>query len=247
MLFTDRKFSLRSVGVSLQMDEQTALQTMERKGYLLLPKAHPASPGYGGLLVAIREEPAGLGYDPQSVRVWIADKIVDPSWETMSYNTPLQRAEQVVTGRLILSNRSKERIEFFSFGGKLESFSTPGATVYSISSQAPIMELFEPRETVPDQLVYETEGILAKVGARLSLDSKDFAHQLAKVDPVVLYAASVYSILLHYQQSNDLRESFPDLYHSLLKEREWLNNGKQWLTIPTTLDELLAPDDPNML
>ena len=166
MLFTDGKFSLQSVRADLQMDEQAVLHTMERQGYFLLPKAHPNSPGYGGLFVAIREKPAGLEYDPQSVRMQIAEKSIDPGWDTFSYNTISRGVKQVIPGRVILRDSSNERIEFFSFGGQLESVATPGATVYSVSSKAPILELYEPRETVPDQRAYETEAMLARVEAR---------------------------------------------------------------------------------
>jgi hypothetical protein len=40
---------------------------MENQGYYLLPKFHPHSPGYTGLLVAIRERPTGMHFDPESI------------------------------------------------------------------------------------------------------------------------------------------------------------------------------------
>ena len=55
---------------------------MENWGYYLLPKSHWNSPGYTGLLVAIRADPSRMHYDPQSIRLRLRDKHGEATWMT---------------------------------------------------------------------------------------------------------------------------------------------------------------------
>jgi hypothetical protein len=64
------------------MDEQSILHRMEHWGYYLLPKSHRESPGYTGLLVAIRETPTREHFDPESIRLRIIEEGKETSWAT---------------------------------------------------------------------------------------------------------------------------------------------------------------------
>lgn len=223
-----------------QVNDQAILQALDHEGYFLLPKAHPNCIGYGGLVMSVPEENAGAKYDLRSIRLQIADASDQPGWETITYRTVLRRSKKIVAGRMILKNHLEEKAEFFSFGGQLDSVEVSGVTAYQVSSQAPVLEFSEPIETIADQLAFETEGMLAKLGVKPGLGNGDVIRQLAKVEPMALYMASLQSILIYYQQNTELRECFYEFYSAVLRERNWLMNSSQWQSIPITLDELLT-------
>lgn len=221
------------------MDERTVFQTLDQRGYLLLPKVHPDCLGYGGLIVCIRENPTSDRHNPRAMHLWTADRSSDPSLETLTFKNYFRETKKIIPGRVVLFDDRGEKTEFFSFGGQLESISIPDAVVYKAISQAPILELYEPRETIEDQLAFETEGLLAKQGVSSDFSSKDVMRQLAQIDPMTFYQACLQSILIHYQHSQELRDSFSELYYSILKEQRQLIESSQWQPVPDTLKELL--------
>jgi hypothetical protein len=224
-------------------DEPTrVLYEMEDWGYYLLPRAHSHSPGYTGLRIAIRETPTKSHFDPESIRLRLRDKPGSANWTKLELGSPGQGTGHVCPGRVIVRDRLDKRVHFFTFGGSLEVAFAPGVTVYSLHSPAPILELTEPEESIPDQLASETEAIMGEVQAKWGSNDAGFARRLAQVDPFQFYLASLHSILLRYGHSRALRESFEDLYDALLGEEEWLMQAGQWPVQPLMLEELLAPD-----
>jgi len=223
------------------MDEQSILRRMEYWGYYLLPKSHPNSLGYTGLVVPIRETPTGEHYDPESIHLRIIEKDKDMYWATFRLKVLFQKSRNIGPGQVTLRDRTDNRVKFFTFGGLLEAVSVPGETVYSLRSPAPILDLNGSLESVADQLAFETEAMIAKQDARWGLNERGFLRRLAEADPFEFYLATLYSILQHYEQYSALRMSFRHFYAALLREKKWLLEADQWPLIPRELNQLFDP------
>jgi hypothetical protein len=227
------------------MEEQPILHLMENWGYYLLPKSHPDSPGYTGLLVAIRKQPTEKHFDPQAVRLRLRDKYGEARWTTLRLYSPrelpIEASLHVCPGEVMLRDRTGKRENFFVFGGSLEAVHVPSETVYSFRSPAPMLRLSGDPGSVPDQLFSETEALIGELQARWGSDEEGFSHRLAQVDPLQLYVATLETILAHYEQDDTLQESFQEFYLALRSEKGWLIERGRWPITPSRLEELLAP------
>jgi hypothetical protein len=229
------------------MEKQSILHLMENWGYYLLPQSHPDSLGYTGLLVAIRKEPTGKHFDPQTMRLRLRDKYEQAKWTTLWLHSPMElpieASIRVCPGEVILRDRTDKRVDFFVFGGSLEAVSVPGETVYSLRSPAPILRLTDDPESVPDQVASETEALIGELRVRWGSDEEGFARRLAQVDPFQFYLATLQAILARYERDHHvLQDAFHEFYLALRNEKRRLMDGGQWPAILPTLEELLAPD-----
>jgi hypothetical protein len=224
------------------MSERSVLELMKDWGYYPLAKPHPGSPGYSGLLVAIRKEPTGKHFDPQSLHLHLRDEYGGARWRTLSWLSPLEGAGHVCPGVITLHSQSGKQVEFFAFGGSLEMTSGVGEMVYSLRSPAPVLELTAQEETVSDQLAAETEELLGRIEVKWGKDEKGFNRRLARVDALQFYLATLASILHHYEQVHVLEQAHHDLFAALRREREWLVEEALWPAKPSALEDLLAPN-----
>jgi hypothetical protein len=229
------------------VEEQSILHLMEDWGYYLLPKSHPDSPGYTGLLVAIRKQPTEKHFDPQSMRLRLRDKYNKAKWTTLWLRSPAELAIKasihVCPGEVMLRDRTDKRVDFFVFGGSLEAVAVPGETVYSLRSPAPILELTDDLESVPDQLASETQAFMGELEVRWGSDEEGFAHRLARVDPLQFYLATLQSLLARYERDQHmLQDTFHEFYLALRNEKQWLMEREQWPPTLLRLEELLAPN-----
>jgi hypothetical protein len=225
------------------MDEQSVLELMKRWGYFPLPKPHPDSPGYSGLLVAIREQPTGKHFDPQTLHLRLRDEKGLARWRTLSWLSPLEAGtDHACAGLVTLYDRSGKRVDFFTFGGTLEVTSVPGEVVYALRSPAPVLELTAHDETAPDQLASETELLMGEMEERWGLDEQGYDRRLAAVEPLQFYLAVLQSILLHYERARVLEKAYHQLYDVLRQEKEWLVEKRIWPVKSLVLEDLLAPD-----
>jgi hypothetical protein len=222
------------------MDKQSLMELMQDWGYYLLPKSHRDSPGYPGLLVAIRRQPTGKHFDPHRLHLWLRDVDGVVEWRTLDWLTPLETSAHACPGRLILHDRFNKSVEFFTFGGSLEVISELGEMVYSLRSPAPILELAGHSDTVPNQLAAETESLMSGVRVRWASDEEGFNRRLAEVNPLQFYLASLQSILLRYEHSQALEQVSREFVDALHREREWLVAEGLWPVNPPVLDDLLA-------
>jgi hypothetical protein len=228
------------------MEEQSILQFMEKWGYYLLPKSHPDGPGYTGLLVAIRKQPTEKHFDPQTMRLRLRDKHNEATWTTLGLHSPvelpIEASLHACPGEVILRDRTDKRVNFFIFGGSLEAVSVPGETAYSLRSPAPILQLTDDPESVPDQLASETEALIGELRVRWGSDEKGFDRRLAQVDPFQFYLATLQAILSRYERDHHtLEEAFHEFYLALRHEKGRLMERGQWPATLPTLGELLAP------
>jgi hypothetical protein len=228
------------------MEEQSILHLMENWGYYLLPKSHPDSPGYTGLLVAIRKQPTEKHFDPQAMRLRLRDKHNEATWTTLGLHSPVElpikASLHACPGEVILRDRTDKGVNFFVFGGSLEAVSVPGETVYSLRSPAPILKLTDAPESVPDQLASETEALIGELQVRWGSDERGFARRLAQADPFQFYVATLQAILARNERDHHtLQETFHEFYLALRNEKAWLAERGKWPTPPSRLEELLAP------
>jgi hypothetical protein len=229
------------------MEEQSILHLMENWGYYLLPKSHPDSPGYTGLLVAIRKLPTEKHFDPKTIRLRLRDEYDQARWTTLGLHSPVElpikASIHACPGEVILRDHTDKRADFFVFGGSLEAVSVPGETVYSLRSPAPILRLTDDPESVPDQVASETEALIGELRVRWGSDEEGFARRLAQVDPFQFYLATLQAILARYERDHHaLQDAFHVFYLALRDEKRRLMDGGQWPAILPALEELLASD-----
>jgi hypothetical protein len=223
------------------MNEQAVFELIKNWGYYPLAKPHPGSPGHTGLLVAIRREPSGKHFDPQTLHLRLRDEYGGAGWKTLSWLSPLEGVGHACPGMITLQDQSGNLVEFFTFGGSLEMTSGPGEMIYSLSSPAPVLEMTTPEETVPDQLAAEVEELWARIEVKWGKEEKEFSRRLAEVDPLQFYLSALASILNHYEQVHVLEEAHHEFFVALRREREWLVEKHLWPTKPLALEDLLAP------
>jgi hypothetical protein len=223
------------------MSEQSIFELMKNWGYHLLDKPHPGSPGYTGLLVAIRKEPTDKHFDPQTLHLRLRGEYGGAGWRTFVWLAPLEGTGHVCPGTVTLKERSGKQVEFYTYGGSLEMTSGSGEVVYSLRSPAPVLELTAHEETIPDQLAAETEELLARIEVGWGTDEKGFSRRLAEIEPLQFYLAALASITNHYEQVHILEEAYHGFAGALRREREWLVERHLWPDEPLLLEDLLAP------
>lgn len=221
--------------------ESTNLTQLENLGYALLPKSHKESPGYSGLLVAIRQVPTNSHYDPESIDVWIRDRNNLASQVNFTLHSSCIESVHVCPGIVILTDRRNKRVDFFTFGGHLKTVTEPDKRIYHLHSPAPILGIFNDLDSFSDQLAFEIEGLLAQLHALWARNDEGYARKMAKVDPTQFYLASLQEIIERYEHNRDLRGSWPDFYSKLLAEKDWLVSQAQWADIVPDPADLLAP------
>jgi hypothetical protein len=217
------------------------LRYMQRWGYDINAQPHPRSPGYGRLVVAMRRVPTEEHYDPESIHL----QLVGPQGFAMRHT--IQRdsnlfSDKVAPGRLELTDRVNQRLGFFTYGATVDMGRTEDETVVEIRSPVPILELRGSLdESISEQLVSETEALWAKVRAQWGTDDAGFMRRLSAVQPSVLYATTIHSLLTYYKDSGILRQTFPQFYSMLRREDEWLKSQGMSAMAAQSLDEIVHP------
>jgi len=212
---------------------------MKNWGYFFLPQAHPESPGHTGLLVAMRDKPTGEHFDPTSLRLKLCQN-GRAIYITLHRDSPVKQTQPVSPGRVILHDQKGKEVECFTFGGWLETICKPGETVYSLRSDAPVLLITE-TPSVGEQLACETEGLLAHYSALWGIHQDGFLCNLGGLNTRQFYAATLDALLARFQKSSALREAYRQLYYTLQREKEWLQETDQWPAPLPNLESMLAP------
>ena len=220
----------------------TVQKAIETLGYRLLPPAHRGSPGGGGLLVLIRNEPTRKHFDPMTLSLRLQDRRGVAKWRSLSLRGPEPDSDRVCPGRLILSDRSGKRVEFFAFGGSLAAIPVQDACVYELHSPAPVLELVPGEETIAVQLAAETESLLGQQGVRWAHNEEGFNRRLVEVAPLQFYMGTLCTLLEQYGHCRSLEETYQDLCSVLRCEKGWLISHTLWPEKPPMLEDLLSPD-----
>jgi hypothetical protein len=218
------------------MNQHTLLQRLEILGYYSLPRPHPESPGYSGLLVVLRQAP--YRHEPERIHLRLHewDGKTDTIYLHADTDQPLSHV--VCPGQIGIRSRQEQEATFFTFGGTLESEALSGETVFSLRSAAPVLELLTKQETVVDLLAAETEALFARVEAQQSLTSQQLMDRLVKAGPEAVYLAVLRSLLVEDEET-DVYHNNPDFSNMLNRERKWYQETGRWPLIPHDLATLL--------
>lgn len=232
--------------VSAPMELAAIQQRMHNLGFELLERTHPDSPGYSGLIVAIRPHPTLQHFDPEAIHLLLADSGGNVSQTDLHLSSHLEGPGRIVLGRLVVNDRVDKRLGFFTFGACLTVHSATEGSYFVIQSSAPVLELSGSlREGVADQLAAETEALLARLHVQWGRRDGEFVQRLAQIDPLTFYIAAIHSILTMFAGSIALRNGSHALNSRLREEQRWLQQTGRWPAHPPTLDLLLVPTAPN--
>ena len=219
---------------------QTFLAQVDNWGYLPLPPTHPESPGYTGLLIAMRPVPTGKHFDPEYLHLHIVNTQGRPEQISFTRSPEFTSEQRVTLCEIKITDRYNKAVEFFSFGGWLENAKYAQETIYSLRSSAPIIFLTPHAETAADQLVSEVQVQLNALRALWGENEAGFERRLASLSPRVLYEATLRSLLLKYGHSHSLHDTFAAFYKMLTREAEWLKTHDGWNENGQTLEQLFA-------
>ncbi|MGA9532562.1 MAG: hypothetical protein WBR18_07585 [Anaerolineales bacterium] len=212
-------------------------------GYVFHSRSYPHAPGHPQLDVFLREEPTLRHFDPETVRLRVQtratvgagapeDLIVHHPWTAYPSYT-------VYPGRIRLRDRFGKRQEAFAFGGSMTIQSGDDVTTCSITSPAPILELFSNRR-LSDLLASEVEILWAEERAHAGVDRTTFENWLDEMDPSDLYAACLES--LHRRFGASHHKELPHIQGLLSfvrDEIEALQQQGRWPANAATLQERL--------
>lgn len=219
---------------------RTLISQVENWGYLLLPPSHPESPGYSGLLVAMRPMPTSKHFDPELLHLHVVSTQGRPEGMSFHRAPPFKTEQRVTVCEVKLSDRYNKAVEFFTFGGWLETAEYADETIFSLRSSAPIIFLTPRVDTPSDQLVSEVQVQLNMLRAEWGAREAEFERRLAGLSPRVLYEAALRSLLEKYGHSHALHDTFAPFYRLLTREAEWLRTHDAWTDSGQTLEQLFA-------
>jgi hypothetical protein len=212
------------------MIDSSLLQIIEHWGYYLLPKTRDCSPGFGGLLVAIREQPTQLHFDPEMIELRFADQ-GDASWTMLRLNTPFHGTRQVLAGRVMVCDRLEKRIPFFTFGAALTASYAIGEVIYAFRSSAPVLQIEEDFNAAASQLYTEAEVLIGLWQAHYGRSEAGLNRLMSQLDPCVLYQMCLQRLMKRYAQQPGLRVTCYGSYTTLREECDWLRGNQRWQTV----------------
>lgn len=215
-------------------------QRLRNLGYFLLPRTHEHSPGHSGLLVLLQDNPApGVAFVPHSMHACVVGHDGAVHWTSFEPTTTVTSVRDVAPGKVILRDRDNQDVEFFVFGAALTAEAAHEGTIYSLHSRAPVLATNRTHHSVATHLAVEVEVLLAEQRARLYAAEESLLQCLVQIDPFLLYETCLQAILTRYEQVPPLRHQYPDFFHALQVEKEWLIATGQWPHTVGELSELL--------
>ncbi len=218
---------------------------MDNWGYDLLDPPHAGSPGGRLLLVAMRRLPTNEHYDPEALRLLLADERGAQGYVTLGRSAQFARPSKVCPGQFSITDRVHKRVDYYCFGGQLTvvqiADADPPYKLFILESSAPILTLNSALgHLVEDQLVDSVEALYARLRATHARLRLNMPPVLAQIPPLSLYAACIESMWTMYSESPTLPTVFGEFYRLLANERLWLNslNGARPPQIP--LEQIIA-------
>ena len=214
-------------------------EQMPDLGYYFHPAGDHDCACHPQLDVVMHPLPTYRHFDPEYMQVPVVE---NNSLRLLRIHHPwmMGNAFRVCPGRVVLHVRLGKMVEAFTFGGELAIVSDEAQTRCTLTSPAPIFDLAAP-QTLPALFTAEVEVLLARRRAAwASREPFAFQHQLANVDPQMLYLSCLAALQQKFAHFPALPE--PD-YHELahfvaLQVQTWQASG-QWPALVPTLAELL--------
>lgn len=178
-------------------------------GYLLAAPRRTHEPGHPAVDIWINDEPTLEHFDPEQVRLAIAN---EGHVDVVEIEHPWSgdQSSQLAAGMIIITDRKNKHIDGFLFGGRMEVEVTKSCSHIKISSPAPIMvrESDSPEITL---LIEESCILLARRYAVWAEKPEELEKKLSSIEPLKLYAAFLLSI------QKNLKELPPSEDETLLK------------------------------
>jgi len=225
------------------MVEPGTVQQAKQWGYAVLPRHHPGSPGWAGLLVALCRIPAGASFAPATVDLWIRDECGLACAARLAYTRLPREAGHLCPGRVVLHDRADGRVYYFTFGGSLAVAAEGDPLMYLHASAAPILRIGDATDPIAGQVAIEAEVMLAQLRARWGRDDAGFQHRLAHLEAQCLYGGALKAMMGHLAQAPALPSQTPDLYGLICRERRWLRKMGLWPAAEESLERMLAPGE----
>jgi len=191
--------------LGISFDE--AVRHVEHLGFLDVNGTSPQAPGGANLVVALRERPTLIHFDPERVEHWVAaDGRGRPAEITRATAVPLERPFSWGTIRVV--DRLEVFNSFLTFGGTVRAVALDAATtIVVLASHAPIL-----RSTGHSQGVDLSTGEVGAFFARMMIPI-DFTPgaetRIADAAPMTVYAAFHASVQARLDASEELRASHP--------------------------------------
>ncbi len=218
----------RAPRLGIALDE--AAHHVENLGFHDVNGTAPGAPGGANLVVALRERPTLVHFDPERVEHWVTDAGRGRPAE-LSRDTAVPLERPFAWGTIRVIDRLGVFNSFLTFGGTLRAAARDPATTLAVfASHAPIL-----RSTGHSQAVDLSTG---EVGAffarmRIPIDYTPGAEaRIAEATPIELYAAFHASIEERLARSEELRETHPQFAAWCRQERQRLATlfGPEWAT-----------------
>jgi hypothetical protein len=196
----------------------------------------PDRPGPAYLLVAIREKPTLLHYDPESIDYWVSEGGRGTA-RTLTRETRLPIETDFSWGLIRIVDRLLVTNAYLAFGGRLSAAVVDGAVVSVFTSPAPLLRRGGHSQGW-DQGADSVGAFFSRF--LLAVDyAPGFEARVARADPLTRYAAYLVDGLIRYRASPLLRAEQPELWALLQAEErrlrtshasEWTAGEALWLT-----------------
>lgn len=196
----------------------------------------PDRPGPAYLLVAIREKPTLLHYDPESIDYWVSEGGRGTA-RTLTRETRLPIETDFSWGLIRIVDRLLVTNAYLAFGGRLSAAVVDGAVVSVFTSPAPLLRRGGHSQGW-DQGADSVGAFFSRF--LLAVDyAPGFEARVARADPLTRYAAYLVDGLTRYRASSLLRAEQPELWALLQAEErrlrtshasEWTAGEALWLT-----------------
>lgn len=237
------KFAIPTASIGSGIVPEALFNFMQDWGYYLLPKTHPDSPGFQGLIVAIREKADPRHFNPVMARLQLGlSGAPGQKWETLRLRPLFHERRALYPGFIILVDEAEREQQFFTFGGSIEVAQREGETIYLIRSPAPVLLMGRPvieDEQASEQFAEEFEMALARAHAWWRTNDQGFADRLMQTDPWQLYLACLNEILLKTASHEHLHTR--EFIRQARSERDWLSDAGRWPAYPPSVEYLLKP------
>jgi hypothetical protein len=197
-----------------------AARHVEHLGFLDVNGTAPQAPGGSNLVVALRERPTLVHFDPERVEHWVAEggrgRLAEISRKP---SVPPER--RFLWGTIKVFDRLEVFNSFLTFGGTVRVVERDSATMLVVfSSHAPIL-----RSTGHSQAVDLSTGEVGAFFARMMIPIDFTPGAEARITasaPMAIYAAFHASMEARFDASEELRASHPAFAAWCRRERRRL-------------------------
>lgn len=207
-------------------------------GYEFTHEQHTVESGFPNLRVYLRETPSETHFDPETVRF---TSVMNGKSNKVVLRHPTQHHGelQVLPGRVVLTDRRGQRVEFFTFGGTLLVDSETDFVGCTFKSDAPIF-LFNERETARALFAEDAEIMLAERRASYVPHEEEFDNRLVHVAPFTLFITVLHTLFAKLEKQPYKRVKRLLKLHQYVTENLRLLRGSEMRAAGSqTLDDIL--------